>query len=452
MKVMIPGPKGLPISGNMLSFRKDPLQFLIRAASEYGEVVHFRFGPNRQVFLLTNPDHIKEVLVTKQAKFRKGKGLQIARAVVGDGILTSEGQKHLRQRRLMQPAFHKDRIAAYGDTMVNHTLEMLATWKGGEERDIHKDMMELTLRIITETMFGKGLTENAEGIGHAIEYGLHYISEKATAFIDLPLSVPTRRNRLFKESAETLNKAIYAIIEERRSSAQTDRSDLLSMLLAARDEDDGTGMSDEQLRDEVMTIFLAGHETTANTMSWIWYLLSQHPEAEQKLYSELDSVLAGKTPTVADIPRLPYLNHVITEAMRLYPAAWAINREVVEEVEIGGRTYEKGDTLMMSQYVMHRKPEYFENPDQFIPERFDGDLLKRLPQFAYFPFGGGPRICIGNNFALMESALLLATIAQRFELRLAANHPVEPEPVVTLRPKYGMRMRLTQRNTRYPQK
>lgn len=442
MKVMTPGPKGLPISGNILSFRKDPLDFLVRAAREYGEIVHFRFGPNRHVFLLTNPDHIKEVLVTKQAKFRKAKGLQIARAVVGDGILTSEGQKHLRQRRLMQPAFHKDRIAAYADTMVNHTLEMIDTWKDGEEREIHKDMMELTLRIISETMFGKGMTENVEGIGEAIEYGLHYVSTKASSFIDLPLSVPTRRNRQFQESAETLNKVIYSIIEERRKSDVTDRADLLSMLLAARDEDDGTGMTDEQVRDEVMTIFLAGHETTANTMSWIWYLLSQHPEVEQKLWNELEAVLGVKRVTADDIPQLPYLNNIITEAMRLYPAAWAINREVVEEVEIGGQTFEKGDTLMMSQYVMQRKPEYFENPDQFIPERFTGDLLKKLPQFAYFPFGGGPRVCIGNNFALMESALLLATIAQRFQLRLVENHPVEPEPLVTLRPKFGLRMKV----------
>jgi len=439
------GPKGLPISGNVLAFRRDTLKFIRDAAKEYGDVVHFRFGPKRHVYMLNNPDMIKEVLVTKQAHFRKAKGLQVARAVVGDGILTSEGKKHIRQRRLMQPAFHRDRIAGYGDAMVRQGVELMEDWKDGEVRDIHQDMMKVTLAIITETMFGKTVKEGADKIGHAIDVGLKYVSTKATSFIDIPLSVPTRSNREFVESSEVLDKTIYGLIEERRKSTGN-HTDLLAMLLAARDEDDGQGMTDEQVRDEVMTIFVAGHETTANTMSWIFYLLATHPEVEQKLHDELKSVLGGRLPTVADIPNLTYVNLIISETLRLYPAAWTINREVVEPVEIGGHTYEPGDTLMMSQYVMHRQEKYFDDPDEFRPERFAGDLLKRIPAYAYFPFGGGPRVCIGNNFALMEAALLLSTIAQRYRLRLAEpDQKVELEPVVTLRPKNGLPMRLEKR-------
>jgi cytochrome P450 len=446
MNITITGPKGLPISGNLMAFRRSPLQFIRDAVEEHGEVVHFRFGPSRHVYLLTNPDHIKEVLVSKQAHFRKGKGLQSARPVVGDGILTSEGKKHLRQRRLMQPAFHRERIASYGDVMVRQAVDLMSDWKTGELRDIHSDMMKVTLAIITETMFGKTVKEGADQIGHAIDVGLKYVANKGSSFIDIPLSVPTKSNREFLESSELLDKTIYSLIEARRNSEGEEHKDLLGMLLAARDEDDGEGMTDEQVRDEVMTIFVAGHETTANTMSWIFYLLATYPEVEKKLHDELSTVLCEKLPTVEDLPQLKYTNLIVQETLRLYPAAWTINREVVEEVEIGGHTYKPGETLMMSQYVMHRNPRYYEQPEQFIPERFDSDLLKRNPAYAYFPFGGGPRVCIGNNFALMEAALLLATIAQRYRLRLAEpNQEVEPEPLVTLRPKNGLPMRLEKR-------
>lgn len=442
----IPGPKGLPITGSLLAFRRDPLQFLRDAAKQHGDVAHFRFGPARHVYLISSPDLIKEVLVTKQAHFRKGKGLQVARAVVGDGILTSEGQKHLRQRRLMQPAFHRERIASYGESMVQQAVSMMEEWTDGAVRDVHEDMMKVTLAIITETMFGKGLKEGADKIARAIDIGLKYVATKATSIIDIPLNVPTSSNRQFQESAEVLDRAIYEIIEERRREGDQGRGDLLAMLLSARDEDDGQGMTDEQVRDEVMTIFVAGHETTANTMSWTWYLLATHPEAEQKLWAELDEVLGGRLPTVEDIPRLPYCSQIINETLRLYPAAWTLNREVVEPVEIGGHAFKPGDTLMMSQYVMHRSDRYFERPDEFIPERFAGDLLKRIPAYAYFPFGGGPRVCIGNNFALMEATLLLATFAQRYRFRLAdPGKPVEAEPLITLRPKGGLMMKLEER-------
>ncbi|MDF2717148.1 MAG: cytochrome [Paenibacillus sp.] len=440
----VPGPRGLPITGHLLAFRKDPLHFLEQSFREYGELVHLRFGPSRHLYLLSNPELIKEVLLTKQQHFRKAKGLQTAKAVVGEGILTSEKEKHLRQRRLMQPSFRKDRISAYGEAMVHHAERMTANWSGGQTRTITDDMMQLMLDIIMETMFGSQLEPSIVGeISRAIDVGMKYVSTRASSFIDLPASIPTKSNREFQQASKLLDGVIYGIIEKRRNQtgeAGTKRRDLLSMLLAARDED-GSSMTDEQVRDEVMTIFLAGHETTANTLSWTWYLLSLNPEAERKLHAELDSVLQGRRPTPDDMDKLEYLQLLLWESMRLYPAVWAINREVVGEVEIGGHTFRPGDTIMMSQYVMHRNPNYYDRPELFRPERFEGDFLKTIPQFAYFPFGGGPRVCIGNNFAMMEAALIIATVGQRFKLRLAEDHPpVELEPLVTLRPKNGLRM------------
>ncbi|TDF98146.1 cytochrome P450 [Paenibacillus piri] len=446
-----PGPKGLPISGNLLAFRKNPLAFLIETQQQYGDIAYLRFGPSRHLYLISDPELIKEVLQTKQKSFKKAKGLQTAKAVVGEGILTSEGGMHLRQRRLMQPSFRKDRVSRYADSMVELTEQLLADWNNGEERSITDDMMELTLNIITHTMFGTSLKGGLLEIGHAVEVGMKYVSNKATSIFDIPESIPTKSNVEFKQAAQTLDEVIYGIIEERRNRQPADHTgdDLLSMLLAAKDEEDGSGMTDRQVRDEVMTIFLAGHETTANTLSWTWYLLSLHPEVERKLWQELDRELADRKPTVEDIGKLEYLNQIIWESMRLYPAVWVINREVTEEVEIGGHVFKPGETIMMSQYVMHRNPKYYDHPEQFIPERFaDGELLKRIPQFAYFPFGGGPRVCIGNNFALMEAALVLATIASTYKLSLVPNHPdVEPEPLITLRPKSGLRMSVTKRKS-----
>ncbi|UFJ42380.1 cytochrome P450 [Brevibacillus humidisoli] len=444
------GPRGLPITGNLYWFRKDPLSFLQRMADEYGEMVHFRFGP-RHFYLLNNPEHIKEVLVTKQAHFKKAKGLQTAKAVIGEGILTSEGETHMRQRRLMQPSFQPRQIRTYADTMVAKAKKLIQDWQDGDVRPISDDMMSLTLAIIVETMFSLDMEQDVKAgvhkIGHAIDIGMKHVTRKASSFLDLPDKLPTKGNKELQQARSVLDEVIYTIINERRERADAgERNDLLGLLLAARDEQDGTGMTDQQVRDEVMTIFLAGHETTANTLSWTWYLLSQHPEAERAMQEELDTVLSGRDPSFEDLQQLPYLHNVIWESMRLYPAVWAINREVVSEVEIGGHTFTPGDTLMMSQYVMHRNPRYYANPDQFRPERFSGDLLKRNPPYAFFPFGGGPRICIGNHFALMEAALILATIGQTYQLRLVDNHPpVQPEPLITLRPNPGLRMVVSKR-------
>lgn len=442
----IQGPKGLPFSGNLFAFRKDPLNFLMKAQREYGDVAHIRFGPSRHVYLISDPEQIKEVLLTKQDAFHKAKGLQTAKAVVGEGILTSEGETHMRQRRLLQPSFRKDRIGQYAEAMVDYTQRMLQNWRPGETRIVTDDMMQLTLDIITHTMFGTSITSGVNEIGHAIEVGMKYVTHKASSILDIPESIPTKSNVEFKQSAQTLDRVIFGIIEERRKQPVSGRGDLLSMLLDVRDEETGMGMNDMQVRDEVMTIFLAGHETTANTLSWTWYLLSQNPDVEKKLHEELDRVLSGRRPSHDDLNQLKYTQQIIWESMRVYPAVWAVNRQVVEEVEIGGHTYKPGDTLMMSQFVMHRNPKYYEEADRFLPERFAGDLLKQIPQFAYFPFGGGPRVCIGNHFAVMEATLLLATIGSRYMLRMTPDHHmVKPEPLVTLRPKNGLKMVVTER-------
>jgi cytochrome P450 len=442
---------------------RDPLGFLTRCAREYGDFVPLQFGFRRGV-LLNHPDYIEYVLVTNQRNFVKSPAVRRLH-VLGNGLLSSEGEFWRRQRRLIQPAFHRQRIAEYGQVMVSLTEQQLAgangtgIWRDGEVRDVAQEMMALTTAIVTRTLFGADVPARAEDIATALrEIGEHFNSRLYSLRYWLPDSVPTPGNRRLHRAVRQLDAIIYHLIEQRRrelaaGNAGTDRGDLLSMLVQVRDEDDGSRMSDKQLRDEVMTLFLAGQDTTALALSWTWYLLSQHPEAEATLHTEIEQVLGGRAPVVADLPRLRYAEMVIMESMRLYPPAWTIGREAVGDCEIGGHHVPAGTILTISQWVMHRDPRYFEHPDSFRPERWKEDpssgpalpLAKRLPRFAYFPFGGGPRICIGNAFAMMEAVLLLATIAQQFRLRLMPNPPVVPQPYVTLRPKYGLPMALQRR-------
>lgn len=442
----IPGPKGLPLAGSLFQFKNNSLEFLRKMTDQYGDLVKIRLGPTRYIYLVNHPDYFKEILTSKAGYFQKSLALQIAKKFLGDGLLTSEGNQHMRQRRLMQPAFQPRHIEQYAQTMVALGERMVENWRDGEKRKISEDMMDVTLRIIVKTMFSLDYNQDTHQIGRALEVGLKYVMNRARSIVPVPDNFPTPQNVRFKKAARVLNETIFSIIDERRKNGSENNGDLLSVLLAARDEEDGKGMTDRQVRDQVMTIFLAGHETTANTLSWTWYLLSQHPEVEQKFWHELDSVLEGRSPTIEDVNRLTYTRYTIQESMRLYPAAWIIGRQALDEVDIGEHHFEKGDTLMMSQYVMHRNPRYFENPDAFRPERFDGDLLERIPQYAYFPFGGGPRVCIGNHFAMLEATLLLAVIGQKFKLRLSENHhPVIPEPLITLRPKNGLYMNVFKR-------
>jgi cytochrome P450 len=422
----------------------DPLGYFTGLMREYGDLVSLRVL-NFRILLLNHPDHIEDVLVNHPRKFIKGRVLLANKRVFGRGLLTSEGDFWLRQRRLAQPAFHRARIAGYASTMVEYTERLLHEWQDGEERDIHAEMMRLTLQIVGKTLFDADVERDAQDIGKSMELLLE-LSANFRRTIFIPHWVPTPTNRRMERAIRQIEKVLYRMIAEKRASGR-DSGDLLSMLLAAQDED-GSRMTDQQLRDEAITLFLAGHETTANTLSWTWWLLAQNPAVEAKLHAELRTVLAGRSPSLDDLPKLVYTNHVITESMRLYPPAWGTARTAVEDHEIAGYAVPKGSGVSFAQWTVHRDPRWYDAPEEFRPERWDGDLLKRIPRFAYFPFGGGPRQCIGNSFALMEAALTLATIAQQYRFRLVPGHPVVPLASITLRPRYGIRVVLESRSAK----
>jgi cytochrome P450 len=419
----------------------NPLEYFTKIAHQYGDIAGLRVLNFRSIFI-NHPDLIEEVLVTNARKYSKGRVLRANRHVFGEGLLTSEGDFWLRQRRLAQPAFHKARIASYAATMVEYTQRILENWRGGEERDAHQEMMRLTLQIVGKTLFDADVESDAQEVGKSLELLLE-IGANFRRAIFVPHWLPTATNLRVKREIAQIEKILYRIISERRASGR-DAGDLLSMLLSAQDED-GSRMTDRQLRDEAITLFLAGHETTASTLSWTWWLLAQNLAVEAKLHAELDSVLGDRAPSLDDLPKLVYTGHVITESLRLYPAAWGMARLVTEDHEIAGYPVTKGMGVVMAQWVVHRDPRWYDAPEEFRPERWENDLMKRLPRFAYFPFGGGPRQCIGNAFALMEAALILATIARKFRLRLVASHPVVPLASITLRPRHGMRVTLESR-------
>jgi cytochrome P450 len=398
--------------------------------------LHFR------TYLIVHPDYIEDVLVHHPRKFVKGRVLQANKRIFGNGLLTSEGDFWLRQRRLAQPAFHRARIAAYANTMVESAERMVAAWQDGEERDAHQEMMQLTLQIVGKTLFDADVSSDAHEIGETITLLLDFSSD-FRRLIFTPKWLPTPRNIQTTLAIRRLNKIVYRMIAERRASGR-DAGDLLSMLLAARDED-GSQMDDRQLRDETLTLFLAGYETTANLLAWTWWLLATHPSVEKKLQAELDAVLGGRAPTMDDLPRLVYAGQVITEALRLYPPAWGMARLAIVDHEIAGYPVPAGTGLAMAQWITQRDPRWFEAPEEFLPERWAGDLQKRLPRFAYFPFGGGPRQCIGNMFALMEGTLVLAAVAQKFRLILMPDAQIVPMASITLRPKNGVPVRLQKR-------
>lgn len=449
--LMPPGPEGSLLTGNLLDYTRDHLGFLTWCAREYGDVTRLRFV-NVPVYLLNHPDHIEYVLVRNNRNFIKSRGERVSLGFLGQGLLTSEGSFWRRQRRLAQPAFHRERVAAYGEVMVESAERMVATWRDGEARDVHRYMMRLTLEIVAKTLFGVPLQPaEFEEIGGALAVIVERFTGRGGVFFQIPERIPTPGNLRFKRALATLDALIYGIIQGRRVNGEAngeeadDRGDLLSMLLAARDEETGEGMGDKQLRDEVMTIFLAGHETTANALSWTWRLLARHPDIENRLHDELEEVLAGRLPAIGDLSRLKYTDAILKESLRLYPPAWAFGREAVENCEIGGYHVPAGTQLLMSQWVMHRDPRYYEDPLEFRPERWLDGSTNMLPKYAYFPFGGGPRLCIGQSFAKMEAILLLTTIARGFRLRTAPGERVTPQPSITLRPENGMWMVLQKR-------
>jgi cytochrome P450 len=383
--------------------------------------------------------------VKNNRNFIKDKYTREELSVLGNGLLVNEGDFWRRQRRLAQPAFHRRRVEAYGETMVAFTGRMLEDWRDSEVRDVHREMMRLTLEIVAKTLLDADIAGEAEGIGDAMAEIMDYFSDQGSgSFLRLlPKRFPTPGNLGYRRAVRRLDGIIYSIIEERRRSG-ADTGDLLSMLLHAEDED-GNRMDPRQLRDEVMTVVLAGHETTAIALSWTFHLLGENPEAEAKLSAELEEVLDRRVPTVTDLPRLRYAAAVIKESMRLYPPAWAVGREALGDCEIGGYHVPTKTQMFISQYVTHRDPRFFDDPDAFDPSRWQDGRTKNLPAYAYFPFGGGPRLCIGSNFARMEAVLLLATVAREFRLEPVTGDPPVPQPSITLRPRGGIMMKLRRR-------
>jgi len=444
-----PGPKRRGLGGNLFAFRDDPLAFLEDAAS-YGEISHIRIG-NLHAYLLNDPDLIHQVLVAHPEHYHKSRILKrTTNAIIGSGLLTSEGEFHKRQRRMIQPAFHHQRLAGYTEIMARRTADLLDGWHDGQTFDASKQMTKLTLQIVSEALFGADVSGQAEEIGAAISMGVETVGSQirnpTRQF--LPPWLPVLFHPERREAAAFIRRTVMGMIDARKQDGNLeDRSDLLSMLLLAMDDETSATMTMEQVYDEAITLFIAGHETTAIALSWTLYLLATHPKIEAKLLDEIERVLGDRTPTLADLPHMKMVEYTIKESMRLYPPAWVMSRINVEDVNLGGYTIPKGSGVLMSQWVTHRDPRWFDDPLVFNPERWAADasgleLEKRILRYAYFPFGGGPRICIGQPFAMMEMQVVLPMILQRYGFSLVGDQEVVPEPLITLRQRHGLRTQI----------
>ncbi len=433
------GPKGHLAFGHTLQYMGDSLGFLARAACEHGDVVRLRLGLSTY-YLVNHPDLVEAVLRSHAADVIKDKLTRMVMPILGQGLLTSEGATWRRQRKLAMPAFQRGAIERYAAVMVERAAKLRDSWRPGQARDVHEDMMALTLEIVAETLFGAEIGADSGDVGRCIDVMMdHFLTP--WKFVKGREWFPTRANRAFRAAVARLDAILYGIIARRRAEGPgaPEHGDLLAHLLAAQD-DEGAGMSDRQLRDECVTLFLAGHETTALVLTFTFLLLAKHPEADAALAKELDEVLGGRLPTAADVPRLRYAERVVKESMRLYPPAWAIGREAVADFDLGGHRVRKGTQILISQWVLHRDPRWFADPEAFRPDRWDGDLARTLPKGAYLPFGDGPRVCIGNHFAMMEAVLLLATLAGRHRLESSPGEVLDLAPAITLRPRSGTRM------------
>jgi cytochrome P450 len=439
-----PGPAGYPLLGILPYLRRNPLQFLTNAARQYGDVVCLRLGP-RQAYFLSHPDHIAYVLQTNHRNYRKSSMVEALRPFLGTGLATSDGDLWRRQRRLIQPAFHRQQIANLMTTVIEATAACLDRWHAraspSAPLDIVHEMMHLTGTIIVKALFGSTLRDPEGTILDDFQVVTHYSLQRILAWTAWSAHVPTIKRRRYRHALRRLEETVWDIIDaRRRSSASPD--DLLSMLLGACDPETGGQMSNQQLRDEIMTMFFAGHETTGLALTWMWYLLARHPEVAVSVRGELATVLQGRAPTVQDLPNLRYTRMVIHETLRLYPPSWILSRAPIADDVIGGYHVPAHTTVLFSQYVTHRHPGFWVHPDQFAPERFAPECLADRPRFAYFPFSGGPRQCIGEPLALMEIHCILAMIAQRHHLALLPGHQVTPAAVLTLQPRGGLPMTL----------
>ena len=437
-----PGPKGTLLGGNVRQFRAALLNFLLETAREYGPLASFRIGP-RRVFLASGPDLIEQVLVTDAKHYIKHFGARAFKPVLGNGLVTSEGAFWHRQRKLIQPAFLKIRVQSYAQIMAELTDQMLDSWFPGKSVQIDYEFEALTSKIALKTLFDLEDSGDRQRFSGTLKLAFELMNVRLRRIFKLPLWVPTPANLRLQGAVGELDRTVEGFIASGRSRRDIG-DDLLSRLLVAQHED-GTRMSDLQLRDEAMTLYLAGHETTALTLAWSWYLLSQNPNVENKLVSEWQHVLTGATPAADQLHRLPYTAAVIAESMRLYPPVYVIGREATDDLELGGYRVKRGYTVLMSQWVSHRDPRYFPEPEEFRPERWENGLAKRIPKFAYYPFGGGQRLCVGSSFALMEAAIILAAVGQRYRFTLDPDAVIGIKPQITLLPANGIPATLERR-------
>jgi cytochrome P450 len=425
--------------GYLPEFRRGPALFLESMARQYGPVANFRLGP-QNCYLVTHPDWIRDLLVTHASSLVKSRSTERLKIVLGEGLLTSEGTRHQRQRRLLQPAFHRPRLSEYATIMAEEAHRAGERFRDGQPADLDREMMRLTLAIVARSLFSAGVDEDARLVGESVDDLL-----KLFPWLVLPFSEHLQRipwlpvSRRIATARSRLDSVVLRIVRQRRAAPDAG-NDLLGLLLNARDEDDGAGMDDTQVRDEVLTLFLAGHETTAVGITWAWYLLAHHPQAESRLHEEVDRVLQGRPPRLEDVERLAYAERVFAEAIRLYPPAWAMGRRAVEPVPVGPYSIPAGSILILSPYVTQRNPELWPDPEAFDPNRFLPEAREARHRFAYFPFGGGPRICIGERFAWMEAVMILATLAQRWRFEALSREPLHADPLITLRPRGGFRV------------
>jgi cytochrome P450 len=433
-----PGPGGR----NFYEYVRNPLYFFMRMWRKYGDIVEMSIS-DKPTYLLVHPDFIEYVLVLNHRNFIKHHFFWDQwRPVFGEGLLTSEGEVWKRQRQLSQPAFHRDRINAYAKMMVDITKRLTENWGHGEERDLHQDMMRITSQVVVKTLFGADIESGEEDLGSAFD-----VMKKEGTTVRLPFRMPGGDQQSMNEYQNVfklLDEKIYKIVRRRRSSPEQ-TEDLLSMLMEARDEQ-GTGMDDRELRDVIMSIFFAGHETSALALTWTYYLLSHHPDVEQKLFEEIKTVLNGKEPQARDLQRLKYTEWVILESMRLYPPSYGFGREALADCVMNGYEVPAGTTVFLIQWVTHRDPRWFEDPEKFYPERWDNDLIHKIPRFAYFPFSGGPRLCIGNNFGMMEMILMLSYLVQTFKISVPKEFCPTPFTSISLQPEPGMPAHIERRS------
>jgi cytochrome P450 len=438
------GPATYPLLGHLPHIKRDTLGFFVKAAAEYGDIVPIHMGVER-VLMVNNPDYIKHILQDNFRNYRKSKFYQKIKPILGDGIFISEGERWLGQRRTLQPAFHGPDLQAMGDEMVSAAAEMVARWRPSHDQgralEVSEEMMRLTLDVVLRTLLNVRLGGDEDVIFANLRVVLREAENRVWAMTPIREHVPTRANREFKRALAALNSVVYTLIEKRRHDPEPPQ-DLLSMLLAAYDDPERREASNRELRDLVMSVILAGHETTANALTWSWYLLSKNPTVGRRVRQEVATVLGGRAPTIHDLKDLKYTQMVFEEAMRLYPPVWTFSRTALGDDRLGSTPIPKGTTVMLCAYAVHRNPRFWDNPEGFDPERFAPERVAARPPFAYFPFGGGPRLCIGHRFGMMEGVLVMAMVAQRYRLELVPGYTVEPEPMITLRPRNGLKMTL----------